>query len=110
MTEEQANEIADSYLDVDSINDIELISEPIDQDGLTDGTTSTDEIILNGAINEIEETETTAPADVITFIDADDTDFVPVNYTIDADNNFINLDATDDDETIIDVADEDPYM
>lgn len=110
MTEEQVDEIVDSFLDVSSLDEVVLISEPAAQEGLTDGTTSTDKVVFDDTNDPIAESEEPAPADVVTYTNPDTTEFVPVNYTFDSNNNFINLDANVDNEEIIDASDEDPYQ
>lgn len=110
MNEEQADELEDAFLDVDDLDDVVLDGDPDDQEGLTDGSETTDETELDVDVLEVDEAEEDALPDEEVLSDADDSGFVPVNYEYDADGTFINLDATDDDVTIIDVEDEDPYV
>lgn len=89
--------IQDSYLDIDDINNVPIPSTtPTSEEGVTDGSTSTDLDNYTSdpdvEVTELDDGKTSVEEVSISIIGIDVTGFVPVNYSYDDEDNFINND------------------
>ena len=89
--------IQDSYLDIDDINNVPILSTtPTSEEGVTDGSTSTDLDNYTSdpdvEVTELGDGESSTEEVSVSVLGIDVTGFVPVNYSYDDEDNFINKD------------------